>query len=375
MVQVILLSGVIISVFLSALLLKKGSKSVSESLLMFWIITTGYLIGTYWLVYSGRYTQYPSLTVSGFCFPLLPGPLMYLYIKYQTKAIFFQKKDLLHFAPFIACSMLFLPFYFMPFVSKVSLLINEGVGYEIENGIRTILIHISGVVYILLSFFRLYRFKVNLKREFSNSEKIDFNWMVLLNIGLLVIWIIVWFVQDDRLIFSSSAVYIILIGFFGISQVNVFTEKEILFNELAMENQPISEAEKSVKNPKTVEEKELPKAGANLQETYQKAAEMLKEKKMYLDPEIKLLDLAILLNIHPNLLSKAINETSEANFHDLINKMRVEEFITRIKAQDANKYTLIAIAYDSGFNSKASFNRNFKAVTGISPTTYIKSLS
>jgi AraC-like DNA-binding protein len=58
------------------------------------------------------------------------------------------------------------------------------------------------------------------------------------------------------------------------------------------------------------------------------------------------------------------------NFYELINERRVEEFKLRVVAPKNRAYTLLAIALDSGFSSKSSFNRVFKQFTGISPKQY-----
>nr|WP_246440606.1 helix-turn-helix domain-containing protein [Rhabdobacter roseus] len=70
-------------------------------------------------------------------------------------------------------------------------------------------------------------------------------------------------------------------------------------------------------------------------------------------------------------LSQVINEKEQKNFYDLINGWRIEEFLKEVKSEKNKKYTLLAIAYDCGFNSKASFNRNFKKYTGKTPTEYL----
>ena len=368
MTEYILLSGVVISVFVSLLMLQKRNKSTAEILLLLLIFFTSYSIFSYLLIYNGNYLKYPSLIVFGFSFPLLSAPLMYLYIKYQTKPIFFKRIDLLHFLPFVLSNLLFVKFYFLTFETKVEILKNNGIDYEMEGLIKIVLIYLSGICYISWSFISLYFHKIRLNKEFSNSDKINFNWLLLLNIGLMIIWVLVIFTQDDKIIFGYTSFYIICISFFGLNQEKVFTEKDVLYTQKqnVIKNTEMKVDSVGVKETKPYDE--------NLEDIYLRVTELLKEKKLYLNPELKIIDLAILLNIHPNLMSKAINYVSEANFYDLINKMRVDEFINNMKNADANKYTIIAIAFDSGFNSKATFNRNFKAISGMSPSEFLLSL-
>jgi AraC-like DNA-binding protein len=78
------------------------------------------------------------------------------------------------------------------------------------------------------------------------------------------------------------------------------------------------------------------------------------------------------LEIHPNTLSQVINTVEQKNFFDYVNTLRIEEFKERIANPDNQKYTLLSLAFECGFNSKTSFNRNFKNLTGKSPSEYLK---
>ena len=100
----------------------------------------------------------------------------------------------------------------------------------------------------------------------------------------------------------------------------------------------------------------------------------MEEKKLFLDENISLPQLAGMLNIHPNYLSQVINERFQKNFYNFINSYRVEEFKRLIALGKNKKQTFFALALDCGFNSKASFNSSFKKITGITPSEFVKSL-
>jgi AraC-like DNA-binding protein len=93
-------------------------------------------------------------------------------------------------------------------------------------------------------------------------------------------------------------------------------------------------------------------------------------EKPYLNNILSLKELADELGIPVNQLSHIINERIGKNFFDFVNTYRVEEFKSRASHPDFQNYTLISIAYDSGFNSKATFNRVFKKYTGQTPSNY-----
>ena len=80
------------------------------------------------------------------------------------------------------------------------------------------------------------------------------------------------------------------------------------------------------------------------------------------------------LMTHQQLYSKVINEGYGLNFNDYINQWRIEAVVEQFRQKVHHKYSLIAIAYDCGFNSKTTFNRAFKKVTGQTPGGYIQQL-
>jgi len=73
-------------------------------------------------------------------------------------------------------------------------------------------------------------------------------------------------------------------------------------------------------------------------------------------------------------LSQIINENFNRNFYDLINEYRVKEVKKCLSNQKYNNFTLLGIAYECGFNSKASFNGVFKKFTGLTPSEFKKNL-
>jgi len=100
---------------------------------------------------------------------------------------------------------------------------------------------------------------------------------------------------------------------------------------------------------------------------------MAKEKP-YLDPEINMNDFADQLSIPSSYVSQIINERLQSNFMDFINKYRIEEAKERLVDDSFKHYTIVTIAYDSGFNSKTTFYSAFKKHVGSTPSQYRKSV-
>ncbi len=74
-------------------------------------------------------------------------------------------------------------------------------------------------------------------------------------------------------------------------------------------------------------------------------------------------------------ISQVINEHFGVNFFNLINKYRISESMRILKEDHNRNLHIIDVAYDVGFNNKVTFNKAFKAETGTTPSTYIRSLN
>ena len=97
-------------------------------------------------------------------------------------------------------------------------------------------------------------------------------------------------------------------------------------------------------------------------------------QELYLQPELSLNDLSRHLKMNPSQLSKMINTQMRQNFNDFVNEYRVKSLIQKLKAGEHVSKTLLSLAYECGFNSKATFNRAFKKVNGKSPKEFLDDL-
>jgi putative ABC transport system permease protein len=108
-------------------------------------------------------------------------------------------------------------------------------------------------------------------------------------------------------------------------------------------------------------------------ELAQKAAwlkSVMKTQLFYQDAELSLTSLAQKLGIHTHELSRIINTGIKKNFSDFVNEYRVRDVVLKMQDPAYSHITLLGIAFESGFNSKSTFNRIFKQMTGKSPVEY-----
>ena len=114
--------------------------------------------------------------------------------------------------------------------------------------------------------------------------------------------------------------------------------------------------------------------GDKLEACFLKVETFMAKQKPYLNPDLTLPKMADDLDVSTHHLSQVINERHGSNFFDYINRFRVEEVKRKIASKEFQNYTLLAIAMESGFNSKSAFNRVFKQITNSTPGEYKKSL-
>ena len=114
---------------------------------------------------------------------------------------------------------------------------------------------------------------------------------------------------------------------------------------------------------------------AELQRCCDKVSSYMTTERPYLESDLTLPKLAEDLGVSTHHLSQIINEVHGKNFFNFINEYRVNEVKRKIQDPAYDNYSLLGIAYESGFNSKSAFNRVFKNITGQTPSQFRDSLS
>lgn len=109
-----------------------------------------------------------------------------------------------------------------------------------------------------------------------------------------------------------------------------------------------------------------------LKERKQQLLASIEKDELYRDQKLSVNKLAEHLSWPINDVSVIINESLSTNFNDLINEFRVNAFKKLATPNEIEKYSILGIAQEVGFGSKASFYRAFKKEMGITPTEYLK---
>lgn len=366
----IYLIGIVITFFLSFILLTKKDKSIADKILFGWLCVMLLQLVFFSLLSSKTYIRFPHLLGFDIPLPLLHGPFLLLYTKALTSGKLSFGKMSLHFIPYLIAFLSTIPFLLLDPAAKIYVYQHEGQGYTLLSSIILIGIILSGITYTVLSLRALMKHERQIKDNYSYTEKINLKWLYRLILGLSCIWIIV-FLADDEIIFSSLVLFVVFVGYYGIKQVGIFTNQPpppdvpsvLTSTEETLLHVAPSENAKYERSSLTEDQS---------MEIHKRLVRLMEEKKLYLTPELTLSMVSEELGIHPNTLSQVINSVEQKNFFDYINTLRIEEFKKQVAHPDNQKYTLLSLAWQSGFNSKTSFNRNFKNITGKSPSEYLK---
>ncbi|MCU0467236.1 MAG: helix-turn-helix domain-containing protein [Arcicella sp.] len=368
--ELAIIVGIIITFFLSFILFTKKGKNLADKILATWLVFVGIHL---WLFYEHILVhnyQYPALLGVELPMPFLQWPFLYIYIKVLTNQYNPAKKWLLllHFLPVISIYIYLIDFFILSPAEKVFVFEHGGnvPKYASFTVTMLVLMSISGLLYFLITYRLIKQHRRNIVNQFSYQEKINLDWLQYLFVGMGLIWVVIWLRGNDNLIFLSVVIFVIFLGYFGIKQVGIFTNRFPTEKEL-------EETEIEIEKIKKYEKSSLTESAAVLIHTQLKT--IMESERLYENPELSLNDLAVYLNVHPNSLSQVINTFEGKTFFDYINYHRVEAFKTMVKLPQNQKYTLLALAYDCGFNSKTSFNRNFKKATGFAPSEYLKQLN
>ena len=97
---------------------------------------------------------------------------------------------------------------------------------------------------------------------------------------------------------------------------------------------------------------------------------LMQEDQLYTNPNLNLNDLAAQLELSAAQTTQLIKTTTGKNFRGYVNEFRLKAIKQKLQDPNNQRFSVLALALESGFNSESSFYRLFKASTGISPTQY-----
>lgn len=355
-----------------AILIFQKKKALHDKILICWLIYLGLYAGIYTLFSNTLFTDFHLLSASFISLLMLHGPFLYLYIySLIDEKVQIYGGNLFHFVPFILFNVFLLISSLLPEIAENIRLdhVESEHSAPLLFVLFLILTVLSGPVYFILSIRLFKKLDINIFNNFSTSENINPDWLRKLVYSFGAIWTVLivfatlhhvfylfsWIFCTDGL-FLSLSVFIILIGYFGLKQ------KEIFIHYPDQNIEYITESKTKYAGVLLKE--------ADAEQYVSKIKKFMSIEKPYLDANLTLSHLATKLHIPSHILSRVINEKFGLNFFDFINQYRVEEVKAKISEPDFDNLSLLGIAFDCGFNTKSAFNRVFKKMTGLTPSEY-----
>lgn len=309
----------------------------------------------YWSKFN-EYLFYRLMYINLIPFSLY-GALFYFYVKNLVAPKSLKLSDVLHLIPFLTILFIYGRFYLTSLEVRQSL--------RIEGKFKEYFWFPGWYVFLgltlLLLFYAYISFKV-FKKNYSADKEMNL-WLKLITIlfagfGLsflayfVLLKIGVLEKDHDYIITFMMILLISCTTYFGFIHSSVFNGKSLV---------------------KTLPFLKYNKSGLSESHSIELQKELLEvmtTKEPYLDSDLKLIDLAGMMNINRHHASQIINENFDMSFFEFINNYRVEEaerLITNIKEENLK---LVDVAYRSGFNNRITFYKAFKNKNGITPSEY-----
>lgn len=294
------------------------------------------------------------------------GPLIYFYVQALViKDFKFRPKYILHFIPFVLILLLQIPYFVLDSVEKSKVLLDEYQHPEQSLFFSYIGI-IQVMIYLIFSIKSIIKFSRDIKNYFSYTEKISLKWLVNLMVSLVIIWT-VWLLDTQYPIlflkYLEAIMFTFFIYFLGLKGIN---QPEIFKKMVVADQKPFEPVEMP-------QAKKYEKSGISsdiIEECVLKLKKSMDVDKVYKNNQLTLSELANLIEIQSHHLSQLLNENLNSNFYDYVNGYRIQEVKEELLDPKNNNYTILALALEAGFSSKASFNKAFRKYTCLSPSEY-----
>lgn len=233
--------------------------------------------------------------------------------------------------------------------------------WEIFDIVNILIFPVVG--YLLYKKIKIYR--ENLKKSYSFTDEIDLNSVNTFTKTILFSWIAIYIIKEFSWKYSMiedfrvENIAFLLISFIAFYYGELSKSLAIVKDYLVNEKKSLIVKEKYIKSG----------IGEDLLDNYEKKLQkFMKKTKPYLINKLTLAELSEMVKISNHNLSELLNTRINKSFYEFINDYRINEFKELVKKDKDKNYNLLDLAFQSGFNSKSSFNRSIKDITGFTPS-------
>lgn len=383
--SVIFLLGALQGVLLSLFLLLKKDHKINLPLILFVFLTSVELFFQY--VYATKLIfKYPHLLYLSEPFSMLSGVLIFFYTRnILANGRIVRKTDLFFLVPFIVYVVYYFPSFNQSAEDKIFDIMafyNAGISWR-ENLLEWIVEILVTIPFLVLSVKLLNKHNRIIKDNYSDIAKI--NYILLRN--LIIASIVLYFLEITIVTLAFTGVeiaellnfilYILLVVIVYVIGYDALVRKQEALKYVYIQKTDNAVVFEDFGTNRTVSVRKYEKNALSelrVNQIAEKIVGCINSQKPYRNSEIRLNDLSQLINEHPNNVSQVINDYFKKNFYDFINFYRVDEAKSLLKDPNFKNYTITAIGFEVGFNSKSAFYSSFKKFTDITPAQFQKSL-
>ncbi|MGI9551865.1 MAG: helix-turn-helix domain-containing protein [Aurantibacter sp.] len=358
LVQLLVITSIANSLLYALLILFKKENRNANYFLALLLISLS-LTFTPYLLNSELFNKHLWLSWMPFSLSYWIGPSLYFYIKSLTNPHFrFSRHHLWHF------SLIILNYLH----SIYHLIVTDGFPYPFFHYAAEFLefaVIFSILIYAHLSYKELSNYNQSILNQLSTIEHLHLQWIK----NLIKVLVVLFSSIALYLIFSNEVLEKRFPGGVFVTYKNAF----LILYAIVMYWLSIGgyRQTQTINNPINLARSEKTGSTNDLLNTF--LHEMAQEK-YYLDSLLSLKSLSKQIGLSEKEISTILNSTLNKNFYTFINEYRVEEVKRKLANKKNDHLKIISLAYDSGFNSKATFHRIFKQFTGLSPREYRKKL-
>lgn len=363
-IDVIIMLGAVQGIILSSIcFVKKGHKSLR--FLAFFILALSIQLILLSQFGLNLLKNYYLIIILLDGIPLILSPLLYFYIYHIFYMEYIPKRPFVtHLIPYFINILVLIFVLFIIGVDGFKTHLLETLSGNPPVYITILLVFklMSGIFYSISILIIIKRFKTELKEWRSNKRKRY--WITTITASFILAWIIIVVLG---IISSTTPISEFKISVYTIIQTSIFVFIIYITVSFTLRYPVLFEYRKvrdKIRERLNVTDSEIEKLNKLLDDKMNK-------DMLYTNPELSLKSLSEQMGIHPNLLSYLINETYKKNISTYINTLRVNDFILNANDKQNNE-TYLTLAFNAGFNSKATFNRIFKELIGTTPSNYLK---
>jgi AraC-like DNA-binding protein len=343
---------------IAALLLQTARNRLANRLLAALLIVVVGVLTPFTIGFAGFYDRFPWLSFAPFAVPLAVGPLVWGYATALVTGAA-PRRFAWHLAPGAAQFAYQGVCFLLPLKTKTAW---DALSDAWADPLISVAVIASLAVYTRLSLAALRRYRAWLGGVIADEQRFAARWLrnalaaVMLDLVAEAAYQAWEFAFGRLSYFGVFGLYLTLAAVALYLAMEGWRHAELPFPAL-----PSAGSATAPASAPAGREKDWPAVG-------QAWAARIEGEGWWRDPDLTLADLAARLGVNTTYLPRALNEGPGVNFATFINTLRARAVADALAA--GRSEDLLTLALEAGFNSKASFNRAFKAALGVSPSEY-----